>query len=313
MKKVLVFGGSGFIGRYLVCELVARKYSVTVYTRNHEKAARLKLFGRLGQVDIVCGKLSDAALIQKLIADCDVIVNLVGTISDPRSAVLQYLHVTFPSNIATLATKHGKMFVHFSAMGADIAKTSSYAQSKLEGEKRIRDVCENAVILRPNLVFGDGDNFFNKFANLARVAPFMPLFGGGKNLLQPVHVDDVVNVAMDLIVNQASSGTYEVAGPTVYSLRDLIKFVLVATGRKKPMLSIPSKMAKFIAYICEIKIVSFILQPATGSSEPIVTRDQVELMKYDIILQDSSNVRKGKTTIEEIVPEYLKIYEKASN
>ncbi|MDB1135285.1 complex I NDUFA9 subunit family protein [Candidatus Anaplasma sp. TIGMIC] len=312
MKRVVVFGGSGFVGKYLVCELVARKYCVSVYTRDQRKASDLKLFGHLGQVDTIVGKLSNTRLIEKLVTESDIVVNLVGTISEPRSSIMKYLHVLFPGYLAQLAEKHGKMLVHFSAMGSDVAVSSTYAMSKLQGEQLINDTHQGAIIVRPNLIFGVEDNFFNKFANIARITPVMPVLGGGKNLLQPVHVGDVVDLVVDLIAKN-EQGTYEICGPHVYSFKELMEFILESTCRKKTLLPIPFFIAKSCAFLLERKLVSLLTHPVTGNNEPIVTRDQIELMKYDIIAKDNANTVKGSGTIEHIVPEYLAVYRNAEN
>ena len=312
MKKVVVFGGSGFIGGNLVVSLVEHKYCVKVYTRDKEKAARLKLHGNLGQVDIIEGKLSNFDLIEKLIVECDIIINLVGSINETSSAASEYLHQVFPHNIAKLADKHGKKFIHFSAMGADIASGSLYAKSKLAGEKKVQETCKNSVVIRPNLVFGADDSFFNKFARISRWSPVMPVFGKGRNLLQPVFVCDVVSFVIDdLILRKKFGGVHEICGPKTYTLKELFRQILKATGRKRLIVNIPFFVARKLAFLLEFKIVSFIFRPITGTLDPLITRDQLELMKYDITASGrGTSVKIGKTRLEEILPRYLEVYKK---
>ena len=310
MKKVVVFGGSGFIGRHVVNSLVLRGYTVSVFTRNQEKAARLKLIGNLGQVQIIPGDLSNSLLIEKLLTECDVAVNLVGGMS-PRRDVLRYLHVTVPGNIAKFAGQHGKMFVHFSAMGSDIAASSVYATSKLEGENTVRSVCKDAVIVKPNLVFGDEDHFFSKFAKLARILPFLPVVEGD-SLLQPVCVDEVAELTSAIIENQETGKTLEVCGPKTYSLRELMEFILQATVRDKPVLTLPTALARAMAFFCEFWLVSFLLKPLTGSSEPILTTDQLELLRYSIVADcaTSGDVRVMTQSLEDVMLDCLEVYKK---
>ena len=312
MKKVTVFGGSGFIGGHLVLSLVEHKYCVNIYTRNKEKATRLRMFGNLGQVNIVEGKLSDSELIEGLIVECDIVINLVGTIDEISSAAMEYLHKTFPSNIAKLASKHGKKFIHFSAMGADVAVSSSYARSKLTGELSVQKIFKDCVVIRPNLVYGVEDSFFNKFARISRTLPVIPAFGGGKNLLQPVFVGDVVSFVLDLIAHKRQGGIHEICGPRAYTFKELIQQILRATGRRnKPIISVPFPIARRLAYLFELKIVSFVLRPVTGTLDPIITRDQLELMKYDITASGrGTSVKICKTRLEEVIPEYLAVYKK---
>ncbi|KAA8472837.1 complex I NDUFA9 subunit family protein [Anaplasma marginale] len=310
MKKVVVFGGSGFIGRHVVSSLVLRGYTVSVFTRNPEKAARLKLIGNLGQVQIVPGDLSNALLIEKLLAECDVIVNLVGSMS-PRRDVLRYLHVTVPGNIAKFAGQHGKMLVHFSTMSSDVASSSFYATSKLEGENTVRSVCKDAVIVKPNLVFGDEDHFFSKFAKLARVLPFLPVVCGN-SMVQPVYVGEVAELTSAIVEGQETGKTLEVCGPKTYSMRELMQFILQTTARDKPVLELPTVLAKAVAALCELRLVSFLLKPLTGDGEPILTTDQLALLKYSIAADSTagSDVRVMAQSIEDIMPGCLEIYKK---
>ncbi|MCU7611217.1 complex I NDUFA9 subunit family protein [Anaplasma capra] len=312
MKKVVVFGGSGFIGRHVVSNLTLRGHNVSVFTRSQEKAAQLKLGGNLGQVQIVPGDVSNSLLVEKLITECDVVINLVGSMS-PRKDVLRYLHVTVPGAMAKFAEKHGKMFIHFSAMGSDIAISSVYATSKLEGENTVRGVYKDAVIVKPNLVFGDEDHFFSKFARLARVLPFLPIVGGD-SLLQPVYVAELAERVSVMIEKHETGKTIEICGPKTYSLRDLMEFILRVTARNKPVLVLPNVIARVFAFCCEFALVSFILKPLTGNGEPILTMDQLELMKYNITAGDSvgGNVQTLKRSLEKIMPDCLAIYKKRS-
>ena len=312
MKRAIVFGGSGFIGKALISNLVKQKYCVNVYTRNYDKAAVLKLFGNLGQVEITVGSLTNAGSIEKLISECDVIVNLVGTIHATRKDVMQFLHTAFPGNIARLAQQYQKKFVHFSAMGAGIVSDSVYAKSKLEGEALVRELCPAAFIVRPNVVFGEEDGFFSRFARVARVVPFLPVFGGGKNLLQPVYVGEVVDLAMSLITGRGHGGLYEICGPQAYSLRELMEFVLKATDRNKPIISVPFCIARAVALCCEFRLVSFVTQPITGDYYPLVTRDQLALMKHDIVASGRTNSTMGCVGMEQVVPSALAVYKKVA-
>ena len=312
MKKAVIFGGSGFIGRHIVCRLVAKGYHVYVVTRSKDKAARLKLLGNLGQVEIVESDLSDIKLIARLVSGCDAVVNLLGTINEMREATLKHLHVVVPHNLAKLASEYGKKYVHFSAMGIDLAVSAPYAKTKLEGEQKVQSVCKNAIIIRPNLVFGDEDNFFHKFARLSTVLPFLFTIGKGDKLLQPVYVGDLAEVVVDLIENCSDcEGIYEICGPKTYSSHALMRFVLDATLRKNIIIKVPHFLAKVIAVFCEFRIISFLLKPLTGSAEPVITRNQLELLKHDIVACGLYKICSTSTEMETIMTEHLKMYAKS--
>ncbi|MGN7678394.1 MAG: complex I NDUFA9 subunit family protein [Anaplasma sp.] len=309
MKKVVVFGGSGFVGGYVVDKLVKRGHSVSVFTRNQEKAARLKMLGNLGQVQIVPGGLSNTLLIEQLVTECDVIINLIGSMA-PGRKMLRYLHVTVPGYMAKLAAQYGKKFIHFSAMGSEIAASSVYATSKLEGENTVVSVCKDAVIIKPNVMFGADDHFFSKLAKLAKVLPVLPLIEG-RGLLQPVYVDEVAELVANVVEGKASERIYEVCGPKTYSLKDMALFIMRTTSRQKPILELPSLLARIIAFFLESRFVSFVLKPLTGRAEPLFTADQLELAKYDIVARrPGDNVKVMKQSLEDIMPGCLAMYRK---
>ncbi|MGN7661265.1 MAG: complex I NDUFA9 subunit family protein [Anaplasma sp.] len=310
MKKVVVFGGSGFVGGYVVDQLVKRGHSISVFTRNQEKAARLKMLGNLGQVQIVSGDLSNTLLIEQLVTECDVVINLIGSMA-PGRRMLRYLHVTVPGYMAKLAAQYGKKFIHFSAMGSEIAASSVYATSKLEGENTVVSVCKDAVIIKPNVMFGADDHFFSKLAKLAKVLPVLPLIEG-RGLLQPVYVDEVAELVANVVdEGTASERIYEVCGPKTYSLKDMAQFIMRITSRKRPILELPSLLARIIAFFFELQFVSFMLKPLTGKAEPLFTADQLELAKYDIVARGpGGNVKVMKQSLEDIMPNCLAMYKK---
>ncbi|QGR02131.1 complex I NDUFA9 subunit family protein [Ehrlichia ruminantium] len=315
MRRIIIFGGNGFIGRYLVKYFSQAEYIIKVFTRYPERAKHLKLCGLLGQVEIVSGDIYNNEQLVEHISGCHVVINLIGNLYSTKKSSFYDVHVKVAENIAKIAKKlNVQLMVHFSAMGIDGVHKSDYANSKLMGEKLVKESFPDVVIIRPSLVFGPEDKFFNKFARLSKVLPFLPVIGGGQSVFQPVYVDDVARLVFHIVDCEIKDKLYNVCGPNTYSFKELLDFVFVATQRKSRLFNISFCIANILAFIFEIKIISVFLKPIIGNTDPVLTRDQVKFMKDMTKLRDIYPIDSLKkmginfSTIEDIVPKYLEIY-----
>ncbi|WCR57653.1 complex I NDUFA9 subunit family protein [Wolbachia endosymbiont of Ctenocephalides felis wCfeJ] len=313
-KRIVIFGGTGFIGRHIVKHLATAGYSIRIFARNQEKAAYLKLCGNLGQISILKGDFFDEKSILESMEECDVVINLVGILYETKKHDFYAVHVVIAERIARAAkVKNVPMMIHFSAMGIENDKLSEYAKSKLESEKAVISAFPEAIIIKPSLVFGKEDTFFNKFSRLATILPFLPLIGSGTTKFQPICVTDLAEMVYRVIsLSKQDKKIYNIGGPKVYSFKSLLKFVLNVTNRKCLLVNVSFPMAKLIAFFLERKIISMLLKPITGDTSPMLTRDQVKVMMSSSIEKstDLETVKIRPLSIENVVPEYLKVYRK---
>jgi NADH dehydrogenase len=298
---VTVFGGAGFIGRHLVRRLAARGATVRVATRSPNTAGHLLPMGEVGQI-VLARFGEDEATIRSLVEGASAVVNLVGILFERRAGDFDRVHGALPGRIATAARAAGvRKFVHVSAIGADPASPSLYARSKAAGERAVREAFPEAVILRPSIVFGPGDGFFNRFAAMARLAPALPLVGGGGTRFQPVYVGDVADAIVAALERPDAAGrTFELGGPKVYSFAELLRYVLEITGRRRLLVPLPWGLARLQARILE-------LLPT-----PPLTRDQVSLLERDNVVSPGApglaELGITPTPLETVVPTYLQAY-----
>ncbi|AAW70826.1 complex I NDUFA9 subunit family protein [Wolbachia endosymbiont of Brugia malayi] len=314
IKRVVIFGGTGFIGKHIVRRLATAGYLIRVFVRNQEKAACLKLCGNLGQISIFKGDFFDEKLILESVEECNVVINLVGILYEVKEHSFYAVHVGIAEKIARAAKiKNVSMMIHFSAMGIENSKLSEYAQSKLKGEKAVTAAFPEAIIIKPSLVFGKEDNFFTKFARLATILPFLPLIGSGTTKFQPICVTDLAEMVYRIInLNKQDKKIYNIGGPKIYSFKSLLKFILNVTNRKCLLVNVSFPMAKLIAFFLESRIISILLKPITGDISPMLTRDQVRVMMSSSIEKstDFEAIKIRPLSIENVVPEYLKVYKK---
>ena len=315
VKHIIMFGGSGFIGRYLVKYFAENGYMIKIFTRYPEKAKQLKLCGNLGQIEIVSGDITNSEEIAKHMCNCHIVINLLGTLYSTKKSTFYDIHAKAAENIAKIAKNCDlELMVHFSAMGIAEMHRSDYAKSKLMGEKLVKLAFPDAVIIRPNLVFGPEDKFFNKFAQLSMVLPFLPVIGGGRAVFQPVYVDDLARLVFYIVENSVKGKLYNICGPNTYSFRELLDFILSVTKRRSKLVNISFCMTSILAFFCELKIVSVFLKLITGNADPILTRDQVNFIKdmdesHDVYpIDDLKRMGVKFSTIEDVVPKYLQIY-----
>lgn len=305
---VTVFGASGFLGRYVVRALTARGWRVRAAVRNPHTSHELKVVGDVGQVQLMQANLRFPQSVARAVEGSDAVVNLVGVLFESGRQTFEALHVGGPDMIGEACAAAGISNVaHVSAIGADADSESEYARTKGEGEAALREHVPSADILRPSIVFGAEDEFFNRFAGLTAFAPALPLIGGGKTKFQPVFVEDVANAVAIAVTRGTTGQTFELGGPNIYTFKALMKFVLETIGKKRFLAPVPWFAANMMGFGGE-------LSSALPFVKPFLTRDQVENLKTDNVVADDAtgfeafNIR--PETIEAIVPTYLAKYRK---
>jgi len=301
-RVVSIFGGSGFIGRHLVRRLAERGATVRVATRNPETAVHLRPMGDPGQIVLARVNLDDDAAVAGFLEGSDDAVNLVAVLHEGRTGDFERLHARLPGRIgAAAAAAAVRRLAHVSALGADAGSPSAYARSKAAGEVALRASFPAAVILRPSIVFGPGDGFFERFAKLSQLSPVLPLIGGGRTRFQPVHVGDVATAIVAVLERPDAAGrTFELAGPTVYSFADLLRYLLHVLGRRRLLILVPFGLASMQARVLE-------LLPA-----PLLTRDQVLLLERDNVASPGAaglrDLGIAATPLEAVVPAYVRAF-----
>lgn len=297
-KMACVFGGTGFIGRQIVRALARAGYTVKVATRFPEKAFFLKTAGNVGQVVPVACKAGDEAAIRAAVRGCDVVVNCVGILYQRGKSTFTRIHTELPRSIAKAcaAEKVGR-FVHISALGCEESE-SKYGKSKLNGELAVHENFPKATILRPSVVFGPEDEFFNMFARLSTVLPVLPLVGGGHTKFQPVYVGDIADAVMKAIATSGSEGdVYELGGPEILSFRQIYQRLFAQTGRKCALVSLPWGIAKIQGCLMGVL------------PKPPLTADQVESLKTDNVVAANAKTLADlgvtATGLDIVLPTYL--------
>jgi uncharacterized protein YbjT (DUF2867 family) len=301
-KTVTLFGGTGFVGRYVAQMLAHRGWRIIVAARHPDRALPLKTAGAVGQVVPVFANIRDDASVAAAVAGADAVVNLVGLLFERGRQRFDSVHGEAAGRVARAAAAAGaSRFVQISAIGASADSPSAYARTKAAGEAAVRAAFPGASILRPSVIFGPEDGFFNLFANLARTAPFLPLFGGGTTKFQPVYVQDVAAAVVACLEQDGTAGqTYELGGPRVYSFRELMQLTLQQTGRKKRLVSVSWGLAAF-----EAKLLGLLPKPP-------LTSDQVTQLKIDNVVgagaRTLADLGIQPTPAELILPSYLDRY-----
>jgi NADH dehydrogenase len=300
---VTVFGGSGFLGRNVVRALCKRDYRIRVAVRRPELAGHLQPLGKVGQIHAVQANLRYPASVKAAMRDSHVAINLVGILTEGGAQTFNAVQAAGADTVAAAAAAAGLRMVHVSAIGADENSASRYGRSKAAGEKAVLAAVPSAVILRPSVVFGPEDDFTNRFAALARVSPMLPLIGGGVTRLQPVYVGDVATAVADAVDGKARAGViYELGGPEVLTLREIMEIILATIDRKRMLLSLPFGLAK---------LQSQLLRFAPGPLK--LTPDQVALLRSDNVVSEAAKAA-GLTleglgitpdSLEAIAPQYL--------
>jgi NADH dehydrogenase len=299
---VTVFGGSGFLGRHVVRALAKRGYRVRVAVRRPELAGYLQPMGRVGQIHAVQANIRYPESVTTATRDADAVVNLVGLLLERGPQRFHSVMAEGAQSVARAAKALAAPLIHVSALGADKNSASHYARAKAEGEQLVLAEHAAAVVVRPSIIFGPEDDFFNRFAALARIAPALPLVGGGHTRMQPVFAGDLAEaIAKAVDGNLPGGAIYELGGPAVRSFKQLMQFVLATTQRRRLLIPVPFALMKLQAMGLQFL------------PKPPITPDQVELLKTDNIVSDDAR-RDGRTlegagitpeSIEAIVPTYL--------
>ena len=296
---VTVFGGSGFLGRHAVRALARAGHRIRVAVRHPNLANYLLPMGHVGQIQIAKTDVRNDDAVASALRGAHAAVNLVGILYNGGGQTFDGVHVDAAERMARAAKAAGaKRFVHISAAGADPDSDSNYARTKAEGEQRVRGAFPEAMVLRPSLVFGPEDNFFNRFAALARISPALPLIGGGHTRFQPVFVGDVAEVVRKGVQDSITAGkTYELGGPGVYTFKQFMEIVLRETGRKRLLVPLPFPLAALSSYFLGML------------PNPLLTPDQVRLLKTDSVVAPGApgfaELGVQPDALEAIVPTYL--------
>jgi len=302
-ELITVFGGSGFIGRHVIRRLAKRGARVRAAVRQPNLAGYLKPMGDVGQIEPVQANIRYESSIKQAMRGADKVINLVGILHESGPQKFTRVQAEGAAAIARAASAAGvRKLVHVSAIGADAASSSSYARSKAAGEAAVREHFPAATIIRPSVVFGPEDDFFNRFAMLARMLPALPLIGGGHTKMQPVYVTDVADAIVRALDDAATDGkTYELGGPHIYTLKQIMEMVLEQTGRRRLLLPLPFFAARIQAALLQIL------------PRPLLTVDQVRLLETDNIVSQGALTLKDlgvtqPTSAEVVLPTYLYRY-----
>jgi uncharacterized protein YbjT (DUF2867 family) len=300
---VTIFGGSGFIGRNVVRALCKRDYRLRVAVRRPELAGHLQPLGKVGQIHAVQANLRYRASVEAAMRDSHVAINLVGILAEGGAQRFDAVQGEGAGTVAGAAAAVGARMIHVSAIGADADSPSRYARSKAAGEAAVLSAVPAAIVMRPSIVFGHEDQFTNRFAALARMSPMLPLIGGGVTKMQPVYVGDVATAIADAVDGKTKAGaTYELGGPEVLTMREIMDIILATIDRRRSLVSLPFGLAKLQAMF---------LQFAPGALK--LTPDQVALLRSDNVVSEKAKAA-GLTmeglgiatdSLEAIAPQYL--------
>ncbi|WP_170765447.1 complex I NDUFA9 subunit family protein [Ruegeria lacuscaerulensis] len=304
-KMVTIYGGSGFVGRYVARRMANEGWRVRVAVRRPNEAMFVKPYGVVGQVEPILCNIRDDASVAAAMHGADAVVNCVGVLNELGKNEFDTVQAEGAGRIARLAAKQGiARMVHISAISADANSDSEYSRTKAHGEAGVLAHMPNAVILRPSIIFGTEDQFFNRFAGMTRMGPFLPLVGA-ETRFQPVYVDDVAKAAVQGVLGQAEAGVYELGGPEVKTFRALMQQMLEVIHRRRIILGMPFFAARIMAGVLDIvKFVSFQLFP-----NHILTRDQLKNLRRDNVVTEGARgfaeLGIEPATLESVLPDYL--------
>ena len=269
-KIIALFGGSGFIGKNLLRNLTRMDYRIKLGVRNPYLAGYLKPLGNPGQIELFKTNIFSENDVKKVLKNCDIVINLVGILFETRKQKFNHIHSQFPYLLSNLCNEMGiKKLIHLSALGCKEGHPSKYIQSKLQGEKNIRENFKSSVILRPSILHGPSDGFLCKFASIAQLSPFLPLIGGGKTKFAPIYVSDVSQaIVKSLELNNSQPKIYELGGPENYSFKELMEILLKEIKKKRLLIPMPWGLAKFQSFFLNMM------------PNPLLTPDQIEILRH---------------------------------
>lgn len=300
-KLATIIGGSGFVGRYVVQQLAKQGYRIRVAVRRPHLAGRLRLLGDVGQISLIQTNIRYEPSIAKAIEGADLVVNLPGLLFQSGKQKFNAIHHIGAQNVAeAVAAQPGTKLIHMSALGADRTSKSLYARTKALGEAAVKKYVPDAIILRPSLIFGPEDGFFNLFASMARLSPILPVIGG-KSRFEPVYVGDVARAIVTLAETSRRPGIYELGGAETLTMKQMLQKMLEVTYRRNILIPVPFFAAKIKAFFLSILFIK------------LITTDQVELLKKDNIVSDEARISrktlKGLNIVparlDAILPDYL--------
>jgi uncharacterized protein YbjT (DUF2867 family) len=304
-KLVTIFGGSGFVGRYIARRMAKEGWRVRVAVRRPNEALFVRPYGTPGQVEPVACNIRDDASVHAVIRGADAVVNCVGILNRSGKNTFESVQAEGAGRIARIAAAEGVgHLVHVSAIGADAGSDSAYSRTKAEGEAAVLAAFPSAVILRPSIIFGTEDGFFNRFAGMSRMGPILPVVGA-KTQFQPVYVDDVAQAAVKGLLGQAAPGVYELGGPEVDSFRGLMQRMLAVIQRRRAVVNVPFWVASLMGFAFDA------LQAVTlGLIEnKMITRDQVRNLRRDNVVSEGArglaDLGIQPTAMEAVLPDYL--------
>ncbi|WP_109313048.1 complex I NDUFA9 subunit family protein [Ruegeria sp. AU67] len=304
-KMVTIYGGSGFVGRYITRRMANEGWRVRVAVRRPNEAIFVRPYGVVGQVEPILCNIRDDASVAAAMHGADAVVNCVGVLNELGKNAFDAVQAEGAERIARLAAEQGiSRMVHISAIGADAESDSEYSRTKAHGEAGVMTHIADAIILRPSVIFGTEDQFFNRFAGMTRMGPFLPLVGA-ETKFQPVYVDDVAKAAVQGVLGQAEAGVYELGGPEVKTFRALMQQMLDVIYRRRVIIEMPFFLARIMTGVLDIlKFVSFQLFP-----NHILTRDQLKNLRRDNVASDGAkgfeDLGIEPATLESVLPDYL--------
>lgn len=303
-KLVTIYGGSGFVGRYVARRMAKQGWRVRVAVRRPNEALFVKPYGAVGQVEPMLCNIRDDNSVREVMQGADAVVNCVGILLPRGKNTFHQVHDIAAGRIARIAAEEGvERLVHVSSLASDLDAPSQYGRSKARGDAAVQEAFPSAVILRPSIIFGQEDAFFNRFANMTRMSPVIPVVGADTKF-QPVHVDDVAAAAEKAILGQAEAGIYELGGPDVESFRDLLKRMLRHVQRRRGIVNIPFGIARINAFAFDmVQKLSFDLVPS------LLSRDQVRNLRVDHVVRDDAkgfaDLGIQPKTMDAMLPDYL--------
>lgn len=303
-KLVTIYGGSGFVGRYIARRMAKDGWRVRVAVRRPNEAIFVKPYGVVGQVEPILCNIRDDNSVRAAMQGADAVVNCVGILAESGKNTFDAVQSEGAGRVARIAAEAGiSTLVHVSAIGADADGESDYQRTKAEGEAAVLEHMPNAVILRPSIVFGPEDQFFNRFAGMTRLGPILPVVGADTKF-QPVYVDDVAKAACVAVAGEAEPGIYELGGPDINTFRELMQHMLTVIRRRRLILNIPFFAASIMGGLFDFaNTISFGLIPA------VITRDQVKNLRHDNVVGNGVKTFAGlgikPVAIEAVLPDYL--------
>lgn len=305
---VTVFGGSGFVGRHLVRALAKRGYRIRAAVRNPNLAGHLQPLGNVGQIHAVQANLRHRGSVERAVQGADHVVNLVGILHEGGRQTFDAVQDSGARAVAEAAKRVGAGLTHQSAIGADADSEAVYARTKWAGERAVLETVKDAVVMRPSITFGPEDGYFNRFAAMSRLSPFLPLLGGGHTKFQLVYVGDVAEAIARSVDGKVKGGrVYELGGPEILTFRESMELMLEVINRKRTLLTVPWPIARMLGSVLGML------------PNPQLTRDQVEMMRVDNIVSEKA-IKEDRTlegigirpqAMEAILPSYLWQYRPA--